>query len=76
MSAIDNGRQRRLVVADIFDGMAGESGGLLAFIPNRPGRRVQQARGAILDGEPVLLTLVSAPGPRSPFATFRYQVLA
>jgi hypothetical protein len=72
---IDNGRQRRLVVSGVFDGVAGESNGALAFIPNRAGKRPQDARGGLLDGEPVLLTLVTAPGPKSPFCVVRYRVL-
>lgn len=72
---IDNGRQRRLVIAGLFDGIAGESDGLLAFIPNRSGKRPQEVRGGLLDDQPISLTLVAAPAPKRPFCSFRYRVL-
>lgn len=67
--SIDNGRQRRLLIPGVFEGMAGESEGLLALIPNRKGKRPRYARGGELDGEAVTLTFVSENGP---FATYRY----
>lgn len=52
---IDNGRRVRMVVDGVFDGMAGESRGVIAFIPNRSESRPEAARGGLMDGEPVLL---------------------
>lgn len=67
---IDNGRRRRLVIAGLFDGTAGESEGLLSFIPNRSGARPADVRAGLLDGQPVLLELV--PSAAQPFVTYRY----
>lgn len=72
MSVIDNGRRVRLTVPRLFDGEAGESEGLLAFIPNvtvRP-RRPQFCTEGVLDGAPVRLKFVGSDGP---FATFRFE---
>lgn len=55
--SIDNGRRVRLIVDGLFDGMAGESGGVVAFVPNLSAMRPEAARGGIMDGDPVLLTL-------------------
>ena len=54
---IDNGRQVRLVIDGVFDGMAGLSRGVVAFVPNRSGRGPEEARGGLLDGEPVRLAI-------------------
>ena len=71
---IDNGRRARLIIAGVFDGMAGVSRGLVAFIPNRAGNKPEMARGAILDGDPVRLSDVQkAEG--GPAYTARYQVI-
>lgn len=67
--SIDNGRQRRLIVPGVFDGIAGESEGLLAFIPDRNGKPARYARLGTLDGEQVALSYVAE---NKPFVTFRY----
>lgn len=56
---IDNGerKDRRLVIAGVFDGMCGEQAGCLLFIPNLPARPPEAARGGLLDGEPVSLSV-------------------
>lgn len=54
---IDNGEWRHLVIAGVFDGLAGLSRGVLAFIPTQPNRKVESARAGTLDGEPVRLTI-------------------
>jgi hypothetical protein len=72
MSVIDNGRRVRLTVPRLFDGDAGESEGLLAFIPNvtvRP-RGARFCKEGELAGRPVRLTFVAEDGP---FVTFRYE---
>lgn len=55
--SIDNGRRVRLIVDGLFDGMAGEAGGIVAFVPNRHATRPESARGGLMDGEPVLLEI-------------------
>lgn len=67
--SVDNGTQRRLVIAGVFEGLAGESDGLLAIIPNRKGRRARYIRAGELDGDAVHLTFV---GENPPFVTYRY----
>lgn len=52
---IDNGRRARLIIEGVFDGDAGLSRGLLAFRPNRSTAKPDLARGATLDGEPILI---------------------
>lgn len=71
---VDNGRRARLIIAGIFDGMAGVSRGQVAFVPNRAGAKPEMARGGILDGDPVRLSDVqkAAAGPSY---TARYQVI-
>lgn len=70
---VDNGRRRGLVISGVFDGTCGESRGVISFLPNMPGK-VAGVRGGLLDGDPVLLTLVHAPNAENPFATFRYRI--
>jgi hypothetical protein len=67
--SIDNGRQRHLVIPGVFEGLAGESDGVLAVIPNRKGKRARYARAGELDGAAVTLTFV---GENGPFATYRF----
>lgn len=70
---IDNGRRVRLIIDQVFDGMAGELGGKLAFIPNRAGARPHAAKGALLDGVPVrIFPIKDASGP---FWSARYEVI-
>jgi hypothetical protein len=72
--SIDNGRRLRLTVPRLFDGEAGESEGVLAFIPNvtvRP-RRARFCDAGELEGRPVRLIFV---GGDDPFVTFRYEEL-
>jgi hypothetical protein len=66
--AIDNGRRVRLIVAGLFDGEAGESQGVLAFIPNRKGKRARYAREGELAGQRVGLVFIGEDGP---FVSFR-----
>jgi hypothetical protein len=73
---VDNGRRRRLIVSGIFDGICGESEGVLSFIPNLNGKRPDAARGGLLDGEPVALTIVSAPDKKNPFVMAQYRSLS
>jgi hypothetical protein len=73
---IDNGRRRRLVVSGVFDGMCGESEGLLSFIPNLAGKKPEAARGGLLDGEPIALTIVRTPDRKNPFVTAEYRLLS
>lgn len=71
---IDNGRRVRLIIAGLFDGQAGESDGVVSFIPNRSGTRPASARGALLDGAPVFLTLREGPTAGAPFCTYSWRV--
>ena len=50
---IDNGRRAHLIIAGVFDGLAGVVGDQLAFVPNRFDRRPDLAHGGVLDGRPV-----------------------
>lgn len=70
---IDNGRRVRLTVPRLFDGEAGESEGVLAFIPNVTvnRRRPQFCTEGVLNGVPVRLSFV---GGDAPFVTFRFEV--
>lgn len=72
---IDNGARRTLVISGVFDGLCGESDGQLAFIPNQTVRPPEAARGGLLDGEPVSLTILRED-PRSPFYFARYSRLS
>ena len=67
---IDNGRRRHLAIHGLFEGEAGESRGVLAFIPNRRGKRPAFARAGELDGLPVSLTFIGESGP---FVSYRYE---
>lgn len=68
---IDNGNRRHLIIAGVFDGTCGESEGVLSFIPNCTGKEPSAARGGLLDGAPVILSITA--GPHRPFfsAVFR-----
>lgn len=55
--SVDNGRRVRLIVDGLFDGMAGEADGVVAFMPNRFSMRPEAARGGLMDDQPVLLVL-------------------
>jgi len=59
---IDNGIRRQLIITGVFEGTCGESRGVLSFIPNRTGKRPIDARGGLLDGEPVILAIVPGQG--------------
>lgn len=72
---IDNGSTLPLVIQGVFEGTAGVSRGRVAFTPNRIGRPPLLARGALLDGEPVMLSDVQlAEDGRS--MTARFEPLA
>jgi hypothetical protein len=66
---IDNGRQLQVVIPGVFEGLAGESDGVLALIPNRKGKRGRYAREGEVEGQPVRLTFVAE---RPPFVTYRW----
>ena len=66
---IDNGEWRHLVIDGVFDGMAGLSRGMLAFVP-RGGRKPEEARAGTLDGEPVRLTITRDGEGPAYLATF------
>jgi ABC-type lipoprotein release transport system permease subunit len=70
MSVIDNGRRVPLTVTGVFEGEAGEVDGLLAFIPNRKGKRARYARSGLLDGVEVRLVFAGEEGA---FVSFRYE---
>ncbi len=71
---IDKGDHVRLVIAGVFDGMAGVSGAYVSYVPNRNGRRPGSAKVGMRDGKPVLLEPVKdADGP---FWTARFEVVA
>lgn len=59
---VDNGTRAHLIIDGVFDGTAGLSRGVVAFIPNRTGRKPQDARGGLLDGAPVRVA-VTVDGP-------------
>jgi hypothetical protein len=71
-SLIDNGRKVHLVVPGVFEGIAGESDGAVAFKPNMKVRRARQARDGELHGAPVRLIYV---GEAAGYVTFRYEAL-
>ncbi|WP_174291012.1 hypothetical protein [Sphingomonas bacterium] len=61
---IDNGRQVRLVIDGVFDGLAGLSRGKVAFVPNKSGKPPEQAVAGIIDDEPVRLVIaIEGKGP-------------
>lgn len=71
---IRNGRRARLIIDGVFDGIAGVQGDRIAFAPNRIGTHPARARGGLLDGKPVLLTVTKdASGP---FWTARFEEIA
>lgn len=68
---IDNGRRVRLVIDGVYDGGAGEAGGVVAFVPPRKVRRPGNVRAGTIDGAPVTLEwLGDAAGP---FLSFRWS---
>lgn len=74
MSVIDNGLRVSLFVPRLFEGEAGMSDGLLAFIPNvtvRP-RKPQFCTDGVLEGVPVRLAFQAKDGP---FVTFRFEAI-
>jgi hypothetical protein len=70
---VDNGKQRRLIIAGLFDGIAGEQNGVLAFIPNLKGKRASEVRRGVLDEQPVHLMLKRSPTAADRFALFTYR---
>jgi hypothetical protein len=71
---IDNGSRVRLVIAGVFDGIAGRQGNKLAFLPNRAGSRPSAVKGGIMDGVPV--RLVTTKDAEGPFWTSRFEVIS
>ena len=71
---VDNGKRRSLVIAGVFEGTCGESEGVLSFIPNLFGKPAVTARGGLLDGDPVSLSIEAAPDGR--FFTAKYRRIA
>jgi hypothetical protein len=74
MAVIDNGRRSRLIIAGVFDGMAGVVGNRLAFMPNQFDRRPDLARGGLLDGQPIRIT--PQKDAEGPFWSSRFEVLS
>lgn len=70
---VDNGTRVRLIVAGVFDGVAGMARGRLAFVPNRSGVDPVTVRGGLLDGRPVLLAIKR---DRAPFYSATYTEVA
>jgi hypothetical protein len=70
---INNGRRAHLVIAGVFDGMAGVQGNAVAFAPNRAGGSPGRVKGGILDGEPVLLS--TTKDEFGPFWTSHFRVI-
>ena len=68
---VDNGKRRALIISGVFDGTCGESEGVLSFIPNLVGKPALSARGGLLDGEPVALSVEALPG--GPFFIAKYR---
>lgn len=61
---IDNGKQVRLVIDCVFDGMAGLSRGKVAFVPNKAQRKPEEAVGGTMDGASVrLVVAIDGKGP-------------
>jgi len=70
---VDNGTRQPLIIAGVFEGMAGVAGGFVSFIPNRAGKAPGKAGAGILNGVPVLLKPTKdADGP---FWTSRFEVI-
>jgi hypothetical protein len=59
----------------VFDGLCGESDGALAFMPNLAGKAPEAAKGGLLDGEPVSLS-IRKDSRASPFYLATYRLLA
>jgi hypothetical protein len=74
MAVIDNGRRGRLIIAGVFDGIAGVVGNRLAFVPNRFDRRPDLARGGVLDDQPIMIA--PQKDPEGPFWSSRFEVLS
>lgn len=72
---IDNGIQQTLVIPGVFDGLAGVQGNRVAFLPRNAGRRIAATERAMLGEQFVILTLVSRPTARDPFASFTFRSL-
>jgi hypothetical protein len=68
---IKNGRRARFIIDGVFDGMAGVQGNQVAFAPNRAGGSALAAKGALLDGEPVLISVTKDDG--GPFFTAQFR---
>jgi hypothetical protein len=71
---IDNGRRVRLVIAGLFAGEAGESRGVVSFIPTRKARpsQLRLIEEGELDGAPVALSFIGADGP---FASYAWRAI-
>lgn len=69
---INNGRRAHLVIAGVFDGMAGVQGSVVAFAPNRAGGNPGRVKGGVLDGVPVMLD--SRKDEDGPFWTAHFRV--
>lgn len=52
---IENGARLPLQIEGVFDGLCGLVRGVLAFVPNRVGRKPEEALAGVLDGRPVRL---------------------
>jgi hypothetical protein len=71
---INNGERARLVIDGVFEGEAGLQGNQLAFLQNRTGKNPATARGALLNGEPVLIR--TQRDPDGPFWLATYERIA
>ena len=68
---IDNGSRVRLWIPGVFEGEAGVSRGVIAFIPNRAGHLPKKEVRGEIDGQPAWIN-VRQCGASSMFAgTFR-----
>lgn len=69
---IDNGRRVAVTIRGVFDGQAGESDGIIAFIPRGPAPRIVHG---ICEGQ--LGIFYSIDGKCAlPFAAYRFEVAA
>lgn len=71
---VDNGTRLPLVIRGIFDGDCGVSRGVVSFRPTA-GVVPKASHGALLDGEPVLLTDIASDGDGLSF-TARWRTLS
>ena len=68
---IDNGAQASLIIKDVHNGLCGLSGGKLSFQPNLKGKRPEDARAGLLNGEAIRLAIrKSSENPGFFLATF------